>query len=77
MNKSSAIALISWDLNTRMFILHPEGLSFLNSIQSPLAVLSVAGMYRTGKSYLLNRVFLNRSKAFAVGPSINPCTKGI
>lgn len=41
----------------------------------PLAIVSVAGMYRTGKSYLLNRVLLDRSDGFGVGPSINPCTK--
>ena len=34
-------------------------------------------MYRTGKSYLLNRMLLNRDKGFAVGPSIKPCTKGL
>ena len=34
-------------------------------------------MYRTGKSYLLNRMILNRAQGFGVGPSINPCTKGL
>ena len=34
-------------------------------------------MYRTGKSYLLNRMLLNRSSGFSVGPTINPCTKGL
>ena len=34
-------------------------------------------MYRTGKSYLLNRVILNRQRGFGVGPTVNPCTKGI
>lgn len=35
-------------------------------------------MYRTGKSYLLNKVLLNRNKGgFAVGPSINSITKGL
>ncbi len=34
-------------------------------------------MYRTGKSYLLNRMLLNRQRGFGVGPSINPCTKGL
>lgn len=34
-------------------------------------------MYRTGKSYLLNQMLLNRSKGFSVGPTINPCTKGL
>ena len=39
--------------------------------------MAVAGMYRTGKSYLLNRMLLNRSDGFGVGPTINPCTKGL
>lgn len=34
-------------------------------------------MYRTGKSYLLNQMLLNRSKGFSVGPTVNPCTKGL
>jgi Guanylate-binding protein, N-terminal domain len=36
-------------------------------------------MYRTGKSYLLNRVILNvqKGEGFGVGPTINPCTKGL
>ncbi len=34
-------------------------------------------MYRTGKSYLLNRLLLNRQKGFGVGPTIHPCTKGL
>lgn len=36
-------------------------------------------MYRTGKSYLLNRVLLNlqKNEGFGVGPTINPCTKGL
>ena len=39
------------------------------------ATISVVGKYRTGKSYLLNRVLLDRSDGFSVGPTINPCTK--
>jgi hypothetical protein len=42
-----------------------------------MAIISVAGLYRTGKSYLLNRMLLNRSNGFGVGPTINPCTKGL
>jgi len=34
-------------------------------------------MYRTGKSYLLNRMLLDRQKGFGVGSSVNACTKGI
>lgn len=46
-------------------------------VKGPIGVVSVAGMYRTGKSYLLNRLLLNRKGGFGVGPTINPCTKGI
>ena len=56
---------------------HQEGLDFLRSLEAPIAVVGVAGMYRTGKSYLLNRVILNRKTGFGVGPTVNPCTKGI
>lgn len=34
-------------------------------------------MYRTGKSYLLNRVILDKNNIFGVGPTVNPCTKGL
>jgi len=34
-------------------------------------------MYRTGKSYLLNKMLLETNKGFEVGPTINPCTKGL
>ena len=71
------LALITYAPQTHNFILTAEGLEFLRSLSSPLAVISVAGLYRTGKSYLLNRVLLNRKGGFGVGPTVNPCTKGI
>ena len=39
----------------------------------------MAGKYRTGKSFLLNRILLqeNKDRGFGVGPTINPCTKGL
>jgi hypothetical protein len=40
-------------------------------------VITVAGKYRTGKSYILNRVLLNQNVGFEVGPTINACTKGL
>ena len=43
-----------------------------------LGVVSIVGKYRTGKSFFVNRVLLNQKKAgFQVGPTINPCTKGL
>ena len=41
-------------------------------------MLLILGPYRTGKSYLLNRLIgLDRKAGFAVGGTINACTKGI
>ena len=71
------IPLITFSSTTQNFALTSEGLDFLKSLTSPISLISVAGLYRTGKSYLLNRVLLNRKGGFGVGPSINPCTKGI
>ena len=57
------------------FEINEETKEYLKTLQGPLGVLSVAGMYRSGKSYLLNRVLLQRSRGFDVGHTINACTK--
>ena len=46
---------------------------------SKLGIISLVGKYRTGKSFLLNRVILNTHKksGFTVAPTFKPCTKGI
>ncbi len=46
-------------------------------MREKIGVIAVAGKYRTGKSFLLNRIILNKtdSSGFGVGPTINPCTK--
>jgi len=44
-----------------------------------IGIISLVGKYRTGKSFLLNRVILNlqNNSGFEVAHSIKPCTKGI
>lgn len=55
-----------------------ESKKFLRAIKGKIGVIAVAGKYRTGKSFLLNRVILNKKNSgFGVGPTINPCTKGL
>ena len=73
--KEQPIPLITQQGNK--YEVHQEGIEFLRSLNCPIAVVGVAGLYRTGKSYLLNRVILNRKTGFGVGPTVNPCTKGI
>jgi hypothetical protein len=49
----------------------------LRGMRDRIGVIAVAGKYRTGKSFLLNRIILNKKdqSGFGVGPTINPCTK--
>lgn len=65
-----------------------EAVNFLMNVKQSIGVISVCGKYRTGKSYLLNKLFLDqiqastgmtdiRKEGFSVGPTINPCTKGL
>ena len=54
-----------------------QGEDVIKTFKGEFGVISVAGMYRTGKSYLINRMLLNRQKGFSVGPTVNPCTKGL
>lgn len=73
-----AIPLVTWNNSNNKFELDSEAKEILSLIKGPIGVIAVAGMYRTGKSYLLNRVLLNVQKdGFGVGPTIHPCTKGI
>uniref|UniRef100_K3W833 GB1/RHD3-type G domain-containing protein n=1 Tax=Globisporangium ultimum (strain ATCC 200006 / CBS 805.95 / DAOM BR144) TaxID=431595 RepID=K3W833_GLOUD len=61
------------------FEIAPEAVAYLKQIKGTVAVVSIAGLYRTGKSYLLN-LLLGRDRAeamFNVGATVNACTKGI
>ncbi|KAG7390671.1 hypothetical protein PHYPSEUDO_007133 [Phytophthora pseudosyringae] len=61
------------------FDVAPEAVSYLQQIRGDVAVVAIAGLYRTGKSYLLN-LLLGRdqeSDMFDVGATVNACTKGI
>ena len=57
-------------------ILNKDALDLVRSIKKPVAVLSICGPYRTGKSYILSRM-LGRSDAFHLGHTMNACTFGI
>jgi hypothetical protein len=65
------------------FYLTEEAMKLLRSEElanNNIGIIAVAGKYRTGKSFLLNRILLNKNgktQGFGVGPTINPCTKGL
>lgn len=62
------------------FVVGAAAADYLRSLGNrKLAVLALTGPYRTGKSFLLNRVLLERppGAGFAVGGTVNACTKGL
>ena len=70
-----AIQLISIDKNGKCEI-KKEAEELILGIKENVAIICVAGLYRTGKSYLLNRL-LNRQDGFEIGPTTLSCTKGL
>ncbi|XP_044847493.1 guanylate-binding protein 1-like [Mauremys mutica] len=53
-----------------------EALQVLAEISQPVVVVAIAGLYRTGKSYLMNRLAGKRT-GFSLGSTIQSHTKGI
>lgn len=53
-----------------------DAIKVLKTIKKPVAVLSICGPYRTGKSYLLSHL-LHRPSIFQLGHSMEVCTRGI
>lgn len=64
--------------NLTQWQLHTEALNLLRSIQDPVAVVAITGKYRTGKSFLANRLLeAVGGGSFQVGSTVEACTKGI
>ncbi|XP_024421240.2 guanylate-binding protein 1 [Desmodus rotundus] len=57
-------------------VVNPEALKTLSAITQPLVVVAIVGLYRTGKSYLMNKLAGNK-KGFSLGSTVQSHTKGI
>ncbi|XP_077192879.1 guanylate-binding protein 7-like isoform X2 [Paroedura picta] len=53
-----------------------EALQLLERINQPVVVVAIVGLYRTGKSYLMNKL-AGKDKGFSLGATIQANTKGI
>ena len=58
------------------YSVNDEALGFITSHTRNFGVISCAGKYRTGKSFMLNQLTDN-SPGFGVGESVQACTKGL
>ncbi|KAM6217094.1 guanylate-binding protein 7-like [Rhynchocyon petersi] len=56
--------------------LNPEALNLLNQISQPVVVVAIVGLYRTGKSYLMN-CLAGQKPGFSLGSTVRAETKGI
>ncbi|XP_011832459.1 PREDICTED: guanylate-binding protein 7 [Mandrillus leucophaeus] len=57
-------------------VVNPEALEILSAITQPVAVVAIVGLYRTGKSYLMNKL-AGKNKGFPLGCTVKSETKGI
>ena len=76
--KQTAVPFVTFE--NGKFIISEEARKLLSQKSNDnMGIISLVGKYRTGKSFLLNRVILERQKhlGFGVAPTIKPCTKGI
>ncbi|XP_018425660.1 PREDICTED: guanylate-binding protein 4-like [Nanorana parkeri] len=53
-----------------------EAADILSSIDQPVVVVGIVGMYRTGKSYLMNKL-AKANRGFELGATVQSKTKGI
>lgn len=70
------IPLITFSENEDQLKVNEDAAALLRRIDGNVAVIAMAGLYRTGKSSMLNWL-LGRSGGFRVGPTIERCTRGI
>ncbi|GBB86957.1 hypothetical protein RclHR1_01340024 [Rhizophagus clarus] len=57
-------------------VLNPEALNIIQKINEPLAIISVVGSFRRGKSWFAN-VLHGRHDGFSLGAKVEGCTRGI
>ncbi|XP_040326823.1 guanylate-binding protein 1 [Herpailurus yagouaroundi] len=57
-------------------VVNQEASEILSATKNPLVVVAIVGLYRTGKSYLMNKL-AGKNKGFSLGSTVQSHTKGI
>ncbi|XP_054576734.1 guanylate-binding protein 1 [Eptesicus fuscus] len=57
-------------------VVNPQALKILSAIMQPVVVVAIVGLYRTGKSYLMNKL-AGQKNGFSLGSKVQSHTKGI
>ncbi|XP_062963078.1 guanylate-binding protein 1-like [Cynocephalus volans] len=61
---------------TGQLMVNPEALKILSAVTQPVVVVAIVGLYRTGKSYLMNKL-AGQKKGFSLGSTVQSHTRGI
>ena len=73
-----ALPLALPDASHTRLVLQDEGIAWLRALRGPVALVSIIGPYRSGKSFLLNRLLdVDCDAGFAVGHRRQTQTKGV
>ncbi|CAN2390882.1 GTPase activity, partial [Pristimantis euphronides] len=73
---SEPICLIQ-NTGDQILSVNEEAKKILDHISQPLVVVSIVGPYRSGKSYLLNKLSVDSKGGFFLGHTLSANTKGI
>ena len=63
------------DLASR-FVINPQAVERISAITTPIVVITIAGLYRTGKSFVMNQL-ADAQSGFDLGYSVEPKTQGL
>lgn len=77
MESGRAVQFISVDPDTGNFQIEEEAAAILEESENQVAIVSIAGKYRTGKSLLMNLLCGATENNFEVSASVNACTRGV
>jgi hypothetical protein len=75
MSEVQSVQLLSIDFNSGQFLPKEDALALLSAINGKVRVISTVGTYRTGKSYILNRL-AGQQHGFPLGHSQEGKTNG-
>uniref|UniRef100_A0ACB8FSJ5 Uncharacterized protein n=1 Tax=Sphaerodactylus townsendi TaxID=933632 RepID=A0ACB8FSJ5_9SAUR len=70
------MCLIENNLGDKLRV-NQEALQLLQKINQPVVVVAIVGLYRTGKSYLMNKLAGKDRGGFSLGATVQANTKGI
>ncbi|XP_026308657.1 guanylate-binding protein 6-like [Piliocolobus tephrosceles] len=62
--------------NNDKLLVNQQAVQILDKISQPVVVVAIVGLYRTGKSYLMNRL-AGENHGFPLGSTVQSETKGI